>query len=95
MCGIVDTNGTLDLHKLARDLVKELPPYAKPVFLRIMTSMDMTGTFKMKKTELQKEGFNPNNVKYDQIYYLDPKAGTYLPVDNDVYRRICSGEIRL
>lgn len=49
----------------------------------------------MKKTELQKEGFNPDNVKYDQIYYLDPKAGTYLPVDSDVYRRICSGEIRL
>lgn len=49
----------------------------------------------MKKTELQKDGFNPSQVKYDHIYYLDLKAGTYLPVDSDVYGRICCGEIRL
>lgn len=49
----------------------------------------------MKKTELQKDGFNPDNVKHDQIYYLDNKAGIYLPVDSVVYRQICSGEIRL
>lgn len=49
----------------------------------------------MKKTKLQKEGFNPSQVKHDQIYYLDLKAGTYLPVNNDVYQRICCGDIRL
>lgn len=43
MCGIVDTNGTLDLDKLAKDLTKHLPPYARPVFLRVLTGMDMTG----------------------------------------------------
>lgn len=43
MCGIVDTKDTLDLDKLAKDLEQELPPYARPIFLRIMTSMDMTG----------------------------------------------------
>lgn len=45
MCGIVDENGTLDLDKLAKDIAKDLPKYARPIFIRIMTSVDMTGKF--------------------------------------------------
>lgn len=47
MCGIVDADGTLDLEKLAKDIAKDLPKYARPIFIRIMHSMDMTG-----KTEI-------------------------------------------
>lgn len=43
MCGIVDADGSLDLGRLARDLQRDLPPYARPAFLRVMTSLDMTG----------------------------------------------------
>lgn len=43
MCGIVDADGSLDLGRLARDLQRDLPPYARPVFLRVMGSVDMTG----------------------------------------------------
>lgn len=43
MCGIVDEHGTLDLDRLSADLAGELPVYARPVFLRVMPSMDMTG----------------------------------------------------
>lgn len=43
MCGIVDVDGTLDLDKLAKDLARDLPVYARPVFIRVMDSMDMTG----------------------------------------------------
>lgn len=53
------------------------------------------GTFKMKKTDLQKEGFNPDNVKNDQLYYLDVKTGKYVPLYSDAYQKIFSGEIRL
>lgn len=49
----------------------------------------------MKKTELQKEGFNPDKVKNDQLYYLDAKMGKYVPLYSDTYHRICNGEIRL
>lgn len=43
MCGIVDSVGTLDLDKLAKDLTRDLPAYARPVFIRVMPSVDMTG----------------------------------------------------
>ncbi|XP_045542793.1 long-chain fatty acid transport protein 4 [Papilio machaon] len=95
MCGIVDTNGSLDLDKLARDLARHLPAYARPVFIRVMTSMDMTGTFKMKKIDLQKEGFDPSLVKNDKLYYLDLKQGRYLPLGADEYEKIGNGKIRL
>ena len=38
----------------------QLPSYARPLFLRIQPEMDITSTFKHKKTELQKEGFDPS-----------------------------------
>lgn len=43
MCGIVDTNGSLDLEQLARETARDLPAYARPIFLRVMTAVDMTG----------------------------------------------------
>lgn len=45
MCGIVDSRETLDINKLAKDLEQELPPYARPIFLRIMTSLEMTSKY--------------------------------------------------
>uniref|UniRef100_A0A2A4K8S3 Very long-chain fatty acid transport protein n=1 Tax=Heliothis virescens TaxID=7102 RepID=A0A2A4K8S3_HELVI len=95
MCGIVDVDGTLDLEKLARNLARDLPVYARPVFIRVMDSLDMTGTFKMKKTDLQKDSFDPKLAKKDKLYYLDLKQGRYLPLGIDEYDKIISGQIRL
>ena len=36
-----------------------LPAYACPVFIRICASLDATETFKQKKHELVREGFDP------------------------------------
>ncbi|XP_068620914.1 long-chain fatty acid transport protein 4-like [Battus philenor] len=95
MCGIVDADGTLDLDKLANDLARDLPAYARPVFIRVMSSVDMTGTFKMKKIDLQKESFDPSLVKNDKLYYLDLKQGRYLPLGAAEYEKISNGQIRL
>ncbi|XP_064292349.1 long-chain fatty acid transport protein 4-like isoform X2 [Plodia interpunctella] len=94
MCGIVDVNETLDVDKLAKDLEKDLPKYARPIFIRIMTSVDMTGTFKMRKVDLVKEGFNPAVVK-DKLFYFDPQKNKYITLDQEVYNKIESGQIRL
>ncbi|XP_072936362.1 long-chain fatty acid transport protein 4-like [Epargyreus clarus] len=95
MCGIVDTDGSLELARLAAGLARHLPAYARPVFLRVMPSVDMTGTFKMKKVDLQKEGFDPSLVKNDKLYYLDLKQGRYLPLGPEEYEKINNGQIRL
>ncbi|CAH4031587.1 unnamed protein product [Pieris brassicae] len=94
MCGIVDSDGSLDLEKLAKDMAKDLPKYARPVFLRVMKSLDMTATFKIRKVDLQKEGYNPS-ILTDKLYYFDPKQNKYVSLGPEEYEKIISGQIRL
>ncbi|XP_050675995.1 long-chain fatty acid transport protein 4-like [Leptidea sinapis] len=94
MCGIVDADDTLDLDKLALDMAKDLPKYARPVFIRIMKTMDMTATFKIRKVDLQKEGYNPSTIA-DKLYYFDPKQNKYVILGSEDYDKIVSGQIRL
>jgi len=93
MVAIVDENNSLDLKQLYRDLQKALPAYARPVFVRVLENVDLTGTFKLKKTEYRKESFNPSQTS-DNMYFLDSKAGEYRLIDEEVYNQICSGKIR-
>ncbi|XP_074653817.1 long-chain fatty acid transport protein 4-like [Tubulanus polymorphus] len=94
MVTIVDEAGTLDLNHLASACSKALPPYARPLFVRIKDHIETTGTFKLKKVDLKKESYDPNLVS-DRLYYLDIRAGVYKPLDNAAYADICSGKIRL
>ena len=43
MAAIVDPNGDLDLDVLAKGLAKALPAYARPIFIRILQEMSLTG----------------------------------------------------
>lgn len=83
-----------DLSALKAYLDAELPHYARPVFLRLSRESETTSTFKFKKTNLVKAGFNPERIS-EPVYFCDPKTGGYERVDADVYARIQSGEIRL
>lgn len=53
-----------------------------------------TGTFKIQKTRLQREGFDPRQTS-DQLFFLDMKQGRYLPLDEAVHARICAGDFSL
>lgn len=95
MAAIVDESRSIDLVALRRDLHKSLPAYARPVFIRLMDEVDTTGTFKLKKTDLRKEGFNPSNCKAtDHLYYMDTKTGEYQPLTKQIYMDICRGKMR-
>ncbi|KAK3088224.1 hypothetical protein FSP39_016340 [Pinctada imbricata] len=93
MAAIVDENDNLDLRNLTTQLQQSLPPYARPLFLRLMKEVDTTGTFKLKKVDLRKEGYNPSQVK-DRLYFYDSKALQYSPITPAAYSDICSGKIR-
>ncbi len=71
-----------------------LPTYARPLFVRVMPELATTGTFKLKKTDLQKEGFDPSKVK-DPLYFLHPEAGEYVPLDASLHAEITAGRLRL
>ena len=66
----------------------------RPVFLRIRKDMEMTATFKQKKLDLAREGFDPT-VIHDPIYFNDPVAKTFVRLDATLYQRINTGDVRL
>uniref|UniRef100_A0AAX7UN97 Very long-chain fatty acid transport protein n=1 Tax=Astatotilapia calliptera TaxID=8154 RepID=A0AAX7UN97_ASTCA len=76
MAAIAQEGNQLDLDAFLIGVQKALPSYAHPVFLRFMPSVDTTGTFKIQKTRLQKEGYKPQNSS-EKIYFLNSRAGHY------------------
>jgi fatty-acyl-CoA synthase len=88
------TAGPIDLDAFKAHLDKNLPAYARPIFLRMQGEMEVTGTFKHRKVELVKEGYDPRTVK-DPLYFLNPVTGHYVPLTTDLHDRIVAGEIRL
>ncbi|XP_009192095.2 long-chain fatty acid transport protein 1 isoform X1 [Papio anubis] len=94
MAAIADPHSLLDPNAMYQELQKVLAPYARPIFLRLLPQVDTTGTFKIQKTRLQREGFDPRQTS-DQLFFLDLKQGHYLPLNEVVYTRICSGAFSL
>uniref|UniRef100_A0A3Q2QK83 long-chain-fatty-acid--CoA ligase n=1 Tax=Fundulus heteroclitus TaxID=8078 RepID=A0A3Q2QK83_FUNHE len=94
MAAIAHTGGSLDLDKFLSAVQKALPSYARPVFLRIMPSVDTTDTFKIKKIRLHKEGFKPQDTT-EEIYFLNSHAGRYQAVTDELYHAIMEGEVSL
>ncbi len=87
------TEDELDLAEFRRHLIDRLPPYARPLFLRIRSNMDLTGTFKYSKTDLVRQGFNPASSD-DAVYFNDLELGSFTRLDQQLYERIQMGAIR-
>lgn len=84
----------LDFPELRRYLATNLPRYARPLFLRIMQEIDLTGTFKISKTALIRQGYNPT-ASPDVIYFDHPERNAYVRLDESLYCAIQSGQVRL
>jgi fatty-acyl-CoA synthase len=93
MAAIV-TDNSFDLAEFADHLARRLPAYACPVFIRLCAALDNTETFKQKKQDLIRAGFDPRHVT-DPLFFRDPKSGDFLPLDADGYARLSEGAIRL
>ncbi|KAG7223730.1 hypothetical protein INR49_026412, partial [Caranx melampygus] len=94
MAAIAHAGGQFDLDAFLTAVQKALPSYACPVFLRLMPSVDTTGTFKIQKMRLQREGFKPQ-VPSENIYFLDSRAGCYKPVTDELHDAIVEGKVCL
>ena len=88
------TEGGIDLDAFAAFLEKSLPFYARPVFLRFSPEIEVTSTFKQRKIELQKQGFDPSLIT-DPLYVRDSAKGGYRPLDRQTHDGICRGQIKL
>jgi fatty-acyl-CoA synthase len=59
-------------------VTRELPRYAAPVFVRIAAEADFTSTFKLRKLDLQRQGYGA--AVGDPLYVRDDALGAYVPL---------------
>jgi fatty-acyl-CoA synthase len=93
MAAIV-TDASFDFAVFRNHLSRRLPAYACPAFVRLSAVLDSTETFKQKKQDLVRAGFDPHTIT-DPLFFRDAKSGDFLPLDADHYARLLRGTVRL
>ncbi|KAI4176012.1 MAG: hypothetical protein LQ343_001294 [Gyalolechia ehrenbergii] len=83
------------LNGVAAHARERLPRYAVPLFLRVTKSMQATGNNKQQKHILRAQGVQPATIRSngDQIYWL--KGWTYEIFDDDDWRTLEAGQVKL
>jgi fatty-acyl-CoA synthase len=82
-----------DIAGLAAEVDAALPPYARPVFVRLQPELAVTGTFKHRKIDMVADGFDPDHVK-QPVYVRDADKG-YMPIGPVALAGIADGTMRL
>ncbi|HEY8253484.1 MAG TPA: long-chain-acyl-CoA synthetase [Rhizomicrobium sp.] len=87
-------DGDFDMEALPARLKARLAPYARPLFLRLSPQIAVTATFKQRKLDLVREGFDPSTIA-DPIYFLDPDSGRYELLTPARHADIVEGRVKL
>jgi fatty-acyl-CoA synthase len=82
-----------DLDGLKRHLDASLPTYARPLFLQIRQSLEVTETFKHTRQTPALERLDPASSDY-RLYVASRSDNRYVPVDPDMHREFTSGAFR-
>lgn len=82
----------LDLESLSAHIVGNLPSYARPIFLRVLSELPTTTTHKLQKNELRDQAFHLDHVG-DPMLVLKPHEKVYSRLDSDYYDHIMRREI--
>lgn len=83
-------SGDFDLMAFRNELAGKLPDYARPVFLRLVPALEVTGTFKLRKQELAEQGYDPGRTD-DPLYFDAVRRERYERLDQLLHHRIESG----
>ena len=87
-------DGDFDITVLHAHLKQRLPSYARPIFLRLSPRIEVTGTFKQRKIDLVREGFDPEKIA-DPVFWLDPATQAYERLTPEGYGDIVDGRVKL
>jgi fatty-acyl-CoA synthase len=90
----VATGGPFELSALKDHLDRRLPRYAQPLFLRMIPQLDLTSTFRPKKSSFALEGYDPRTIG-DPLYFNDHESDVFVRLDAQLYDQIVSSRIRL
>lgn len=83
----------IDLTSFLKFLRAELPAYAVPVFIRFMTAIETTGTFKYQRNKLQEQNFNPALIS-EPLFICLPGESEYQVLDAETYLKITQNKFR-
>ena len=86
--------GKLTFLQVAAPSRSKLPAYQRPYFVRLQQegTIRVTGTFKHQKVAYRDEGYDPKKVQ-GPLYFLD--GDRYVPLDDKLFSRLQSGELRV
>lgn len=82
------------IDRFSNYLKDNLPPHARPLFLRLRNEADMTGTFKLRKIDLVKEALKPRN-REEPVFIVDSITGHYRRLDEPTRQAVLAGTLRL
>lgn len=83
---LMQPDQTFDPQAFFQHVEQRVPHYAAPVFVRVCTQADLTSTFKLRKIELQRQGYSPALVT-DPLYIRDTTQQTYVPYSQEALER--------
>jgi len=87
MAAVVTAPGcAFDPLALYRHAAERLPRYAAPLFVRVRPAADITATFKLRKVELQRQGFDAAQIA-DPLFVRDEQARRYVPLTPEALER--------
>jgi fatty-acyl-CoA synthase len=92
---LADAAAAFDWPGLFAHLGENLAAFARPVFIRVVKEVPKTATFKFKKNDLQKDGFDPKSCAGSILLIRDQQRKTYTPLTTDVYASIVDGRAKL
>jgi len=84
----------IDFDGLIKYLKQSLPVYAVPLFLRFVSEMPRTSTFKHMKVQLRDEGFNPSTI-HQPMWFLDLNSMKYVPLTTEIYQQVIDGTAKV
>ncbi|MBM3103910.1 long-chain-acyl-CoA synthetase [Pseudomonas sp. V1] len=64
-----------------------LPRYAAPMFVRVSAAADLTSTFKLRKVDLQRQGYAPTAFG-DPLFIRDESSRSYVAYSTEVLERV-------
>ena len=87
----------LDLKRFASYLIGTLPRYAVPIFIRVVKSLEYTGTMKMQKGKYKAEGVDPDKTGKagDVVFWLPMGETEYVKFRKTDWDRLGNGSLKL
>jgi fatty-acyl-CoA synthase len=74
---------------LANTVSEGLPSYARPLFVRVVDSLEQTSTFKSKKGDLRDQGYGSDLP--DPLYVLESREEGYVPYYDEYADKVAAG----